>query len=165
MICFIPFLAHQTQSCNYHSNFNEFVDIAAPGVDILSSIPRIGLEPVGNISSIGTVGNATVVNVTGIKFEYARYINHPGVTGTLVDCGLGREVCPGPGPVGGGGGHICFIQRGYVSVAGTTRSLSCFCSSLAACSTCLLENHPLEKFPLLTRPSIVNEVVQSPPSL
>jgi subtilisin family serine protease len=95
------------------SNFNEHVDIAAPGVDILSTIPRIGLEPEGIITSNVydiAVGNVTMVNVTGIKMEYALYIKHPGVTGVLVDCGLGLEVCPGP--VGGGGGHVCFMQRG-----------------------------------------------------
>jgi hypothetical protein len=103
-----PILSHQ-----FHSNFNEYVDISAPGVEILSTIPRIGNEPLGVITSNeydNTVGNVNMINVTGIKIEYSRYVNHPGVSGVLVDCGLGLEVCPGP--VGGGARHICFIQRG-----------------------------------------------------
>jgi subtilisin family serine protease len=80
------------------SQYNSGVDITAPGVGILSTVP-LGSGSVGAVS----FGNFA------INGEYLRYSVEPkadGVSGILVECpDLGRNTCPGAG------GHICLIKR------------------------------------------------------
>jgi serine protease len=104
------------------SNFNKHVNISGPGVEIFSSISRIGNEPTGTIASA-----ATGIKLEGIHIEYSGFVGEPGVSGILMDCGMAKEECPAPRrrvqDNGSGGGvdlddgtrnHICFIQRGEI---------------------------------------------------
>jgi serine protease len=80
------------------SQSNSEVDIAAPGVDILSTVPL----------GSGTVGNVDLGDfaVSGKYLKYSVQPGTEGITGTLVECpDLGRSTCPGPGD------HICLIKR------------------------------------------------------
>ena len=111
-------MAAVDQSKNHaeFSTYNENVNISGPGVDIFSSIARIGNEPMGTITSA-----AADVMLDGIHVEYAGFVGEPGVSGILLDCGTAKEECPAPrrrvqdGGAGVGDktqNHICFIQRG-----------------------------------------------------
>jgi serine protease len=79
------------------SQYNSQVDLAAPGVDVLSTVP------------MGTGGLTTLTLNGGTSFttEIMTRSSSPagGVSGPLVDCGLGTSKCPG------GSGHICLIER------------------------------------------------------
>jgi serine protease len=80
------------------SQYNSEVDITAPGVDILSTVP-LGSESVANVD-FGDIA------VSGNYLRYSALPGAEGITGTLVECpDLGRDTCPGPG------GHICLIKR------------------------------------------------------
>lgn len=79
------------------SQYNNGVDIAAPGVDILSTQPL-------NFSGALFLSAANV-SAPGLYFDNSIEI-HESINGTLLLCpGYGREVCPGSG------GHICLIER------------------------------------------------------
>ncbi len=80
------------------SQQNSAVEIAAPGVGILSTVPT------------GT-GLDTAFTVNGAEYAAAAMDESPAgnATGTLVNCGLGTSACPG------GGGQVCLIQRGTIT--------------------------------------------------
>lgn len=78
------------------SQYNSGVDIAAPGVDILSTFsPSLGQALFLSSSEVGAIG------------QYMTFSSTPTVlSGILVHCPeFGVDVCPGPG------GHICLIER------------------------------------------------------
>ena len=78
------------------SNYNDKVDIVAPGDDIFSAVQPGYDEFVALLSTSGGAGAyGAFMHGTAAK----------GASGTLVDCGIGDSVCPGEG------GHICLIQR------------------------------------------------------
>lgn len=77
------------------SNYNNAVDIAAPGVDILSTYPL-------NLGGVLLLNSASA-SVLG---DYFTYSTLTAVSGTLIDCpNYGLSKCPGPGR------HICLIER------------------------------------------------------
>jgi serine protease len=77
------------------SQYNTGVDIAAPGVNILSASP-LGTGGVTLLSS-------STVAVVG---DYMKYAVKANVSGVLFDCpNYGISACPGPGK------HICLIKR------------------------------------------------------
>ena len=82
------------------SQQNDQVELAAPGVAVLSSVP------------VGT-GSEVTVNVGGTAYEGQGMEGSPqgSSIGTLVDCGTAESTCPG------GGGQVCLIQRGNISFA------------------------------------------------
>ena len=82
------------------SQRNSEVDIAAPGVGVKSTVPR-------GFGSEASVSGATGTFV-GLGMEGSP---NGSATGTLIDCGLGVEVCAA------GGDAICLIQRGDISFA------------------------------------------------
>ena len=82
------------------SQKNSEVDIAAPGVAVLSTVPR----GAGYEASVAAPGGA--YEATGMDGS-----PNGTATGTLVDCGLGTSACAASG------GAICLIQRGDVSFA------------------------------------------------
>ena len=84
------------------SNAGKNIDVSAPGVTVLSSVPR-GL---GSEASVTTTSDFIAYG-----FEYAGKTN--GTTGTLVDCGLG-QAGEFPAAVAG---NIALIQRGTISFA------------------------------------------------
>jgi serine protease len=81
------------------SNYNEHVDMAAVGVDVVSAyaLPSGGTQT-DIVYNAGTF--------SGIQMIYSKYVSGDGVTGTLVNCELGSGTCPGSG------GHVCLIERG-----------------------------------------------------
>jgi serine protease len=80
------------------SQSNSEVNIAAPGVGILSTVP-LGSGSVANVD-LGDIA------VSGEYMQYSVLPLTQGITGTLVECpDLGKFTCPGPG------GHICLIKR------------------------------------------------------
>lgn len=77
------------------SQYNSYVDLSAPGVDILSTYPM-------NLGGVVFMSTSTVA-ATG---AYLKYSIQRDVTGTLVNCpNFGQAKCPGPGT------HLCLIQR------------------------------------------------------
>jgi len=82
------------------SQKNSEVDIAAPGVAVLSTVPR----GAGYEASVAALGGA---------YEATGMDGSPNgvVTGTLIDCGIGDATCAASG------GAICLIQRGEISFA------------------------------------------------
>jgi len=83
------------------STFNSYVDIAAPGVAVLSTFP------------LGLGGVATVTGddfgVSGGAMQYSVLPDDEGITGVLVECpNLGQDECP---PAPSGEPHICVIER------------------------------------------------------
>ncbi|NEZ03121.1 S8 family serine peptidase [Wenzhouxiangella sp. XN201] len=82
------------------SQKNAAVELAAPGVGVLSTVP------------MGMGFNVSVTdNSDGAGFEAAAMQGTTTGTasGALVDCGLGESTCPG------GGGQVCLIERGNIS--------------------------------------------------
>jgi serine protease len=80
------------------SQSNSEVNIAAPGVDILSTVP-LGSGSVGNVD----LGDFAV---SGKYLKFSVLPGTGGITGTVVECpDLGKTTCPGPG------GHVCLIKR------------------------------------------------------
>lgn len=75
------------------------MDLAAPGDEIFSTV-QPGVEDYVALVATGGTTRAYGSFMDGGGME--------GASGTLVDCGIGDEVCPGSG------GHICLIQRGTV---------------------------------------------------
>jgi serine protease len=90
------------------SQYNSQVEIAAPGVGVLSTVP------------MGT-GTATTVTVTGLSPapEAEAMDGSPRLsrTGALVDCGIADKVCSDAS-----GGKVCLIQRGTVSFSDKVRN-------------------------------------------
>ena len=82
------------------SQKNSEVDIAAPGVAVLSTVPR----GAGYEASVAAPGGA--YEATGMEGS-----PNGTATGTLVNCGLGDSPCAASG------GAICLIQRGDISFA------------------------------------------------
>lgn len=79
------------------SQFNSGVDIAAPGVDILSTLPQ-------NMSNAIFLSSDSVLT-TGLYFTNSAPYTEP-VSGPLTLCpNFGNETCPGSG------GHVCLIER------------------------------------------------------
>jgi subtilisin family serine protease len=76
------------------------VELAAPGVSVLSSVPT------------GS-GNSTAVDVAGNGYDSSAMDGSPFGTGagTLIDCGLGTSTCTGAN------GNVCLIQRGDIAFA------------------------------------------------
>jgi subtilisin family serine protease len=85
------------------SNTGRGLDLVAPGVSVLSSVP----DGTGSEADV-TVGR-TVYSASGMEFAGTT----SGVSGTLVDCGLGMAgQCPGSVS-----GNIALIQRGSITFA------------------------------------------------
>jgi len=103
------------------STFNDAVDIAAPGAEILSTVPK-GLGSVATVfvlngDAAGTDGvpdnggdeEEEIGAILGGILKDAPSPPLEGLAGVLVECpDLGKEKCPGDG------GHLCLIER-YVS--------------------------------------------------
>ena len=91
---------------NVHASFSNRgrnIEVVAPGVSFLSSVPP------GQGSEAGVETTTTAHTAFGI--EFARKTN--GTTGTLVDCRLGQAGgCPNTVS-----GNIALIQRGTISFA------------------------------------------------
>jgi subtilisin family serine protease len=86
------------------SNRGTNIDVVAPGVSVLSSVPR----GQGSESSVSTSLNP---NLPAFGMEFAAKTS--GTTGTLIDCKLG-QVGEFPASVAG---NIALIQRGTISFA------------------------------------------------
>lgn len=82
-----------------NSGANSFVDLAAPGVNILSTIPRFSTITISTPNAASKYTAEILLNTPVLK---------TGLKGKLVSCGLGTEVCTN---VTGG---ICLIQRGLI---------------------------------------------------
>jgi serine protease len=80
------------------SQFNDDVELAAPGVGVLSTVPR-GTAEVASF----TVGDDSIA-ATGMDGSPLL-----SAAGALVDCGLGTSACVGAE------GAVCLIERGEVS--------------------------------------------------
>jgi len=82
------------------SQQNSAVELAAPGVNVLSTVP------------VGT-GTESTVDVSGTGYDSNAMEDSPIASGTgaLVDCGLGDSVCTGAA------GAVCLIQRGTITFA------------------------------------------------
>jgi serine protease len=82
------------------SQKNDAVELAAPGVGVLSTVP------------MGT-GQATALTVGGSGYPAIAMDGSPFTSGegNLVDCGLGTSTCPGAT------GKVCLIERGEISFA------------------------------------------------
>jgi subtilisin family serine protease len=89
------------------SNRGTGIDVTAPGVTVLSSVP------------MGTGHEAEVTNgtfsQTAFGMEFAG--NSTGVTGTLVNCGIGN---PGECATGGATNFVALVQRGTLDFATKT---------------------------------------------
>lgn len=86
------------------SDYNDMVDIAAPGVDILSAIPEK--------SGAGKITPTIIVKDINIIADIMAFsmIPNEGTAGPVIDCGSGVDkACPGAG------GHVCLIERGDVT--------------------------------------------------
>jgi serine protease len=91
------------------SQRNDQVDIVAPGVDVLSTVPMgtgtaLGSLDVSGDSYIGTPMKGSPIGI---------------VSGTLVDCGIGRIDCIAAR------GKICLIQRGGSGLYFPDKVLAC----------------------------------------
>jgi subtilisin family serine protease len=86
------------------SNFGPQVAIAGPGVSVLSTV----MLGTGTVASVSTSGGATFTanTLTGSPFGT--------LTGTFVDCGLGKTASDFPASVNG---NIALIKRGDVTFA------------------------------------------------
>lgn len=85
------------------SNRGTNIDVTAPGVMVLSSVPK----------GTGSEASATA-GTTYRAFGLAFGNKSNGVTSTIVDCGLGN---PGDCQTGGATGFVALIQRGTISFA------------------------------------------------
>jgi len=86
------------------SNYGNNLDIVAPGVNVLSSVP------------IGTGSEAEVIvaSISYLAFGMEFAGNNEGIIGTVVDCGTGNELSDFPAGVSG---NIALMQRGDESFA------------------------------------------------
>jgi subtilisin family serine protease len=92
------------------SQYNENVDIAAPGSTILSTVP---LSKTNALTLYGK-NNRTYDGAVMI----GSVIPQEGLEGSLVVCdNYGLDECDGPG------GHVCLIERGWASFE--TKAKSC----------------------------------------
>ena len=88
------------------SQYNSDVEIAAPGVAVLSTVPRgAGSEATATVNALNYVAE-------GLDGSPQKSGN-----GALVDCGLGGTMCAGAT------GKVCLIQRGTYDFS--TKVLSC----------------------------------------
>lgn len=82
------------------SQYNDMVDFAAPGVDILSTLP-LGQ---GSLAYFEVDGSSLTIQAKLLQYS----VDTPdgGTRGTLTFCpNLGKDPCPGDG------GHVCVIER------------------------------------------------------
>jgi subtilisin family serine protease len=89
---------------NNHASFSNTgrgLDISAPGVGVLSSVPT-GQGRDSFVTAGGT-------EYTGIGMEFAGTTATTGITATLFDCGYGQDASAFPSGVSG---NIALIQRG-----------------------------------------------------
>ena len=86
------------------SNTGKNIDVSAPGVLVLSSVPS------GTGHEASVTNNATETTAFGMEFAGASN----GTTGNLVHCGIGN---PGECQTGGQNGFVALIQRGTLSFA------------------------------------------------
>jgi len=85
------------------SNKGSAIDVVAPGVGVLSSVPR------GQGSESSVTNGTTSYSSFGMEFAGKT----TGITGNLVDCGLGQaNECPATVS-----GNIALIQRGTIDFA------------------------------------------------
>ena len=88
------------------SQANADVEIAAPGVGVLSTVPRgTGAEAIARVGTTDYAADA----LDGSPQKSG--------TGALIDCGLGGTTCAGAG------GKVCLIERGTYDFS--TKVLSC----------------------------------------
>ena len=92
------------------SQINSKVEIAAPGVSVLSTVPTGSMMDVTLLSGLGTTAVVPMDNFP---------IPGAPVTGDLVDCGLALT----PGDCGDATDKICLIERGGETFA--TKAVSC----------------------------------------
>jgi subtilisin family serine protease len=92
------------------SNFNDMIDLSAPGAGVLSTVPM------GN-GSIAVFSNGEDIRI-GSFLEYSVPLaSNQTTTGSIVHCpNLGFDICPGPG------GHFCLIKRGTTSFASKAKN-------------------------------------------
>lgn len=90
----------ETKTIASFSQQTDQVEIAAPGVGVVSSVPT------------GT-GLSTTFTANGTGYESAAMEGAPQgtVTSSLADCGIGDSACVGAS------GQICLIERGVISFA------------------------------------------------
>ncbi|RUO63799.1 PA domain-containing protein [Pseudidiomarina planktonica] len=114
------------------------VELAGPGVSVLSSVPR------------GT-GERTELTVSGIAYNALAMDGTPkaSATGNVVDCGLGEQTCTGAT------GAVCLIERGNISFAEKVQA----CEAGGGVGAVIYNN---EAGPLL---GTMGEVVTSIPSV
>ncbi len=80
------------------SQYNSQVELSAPGVGVLSTVP------------MGTGQKVSLTTAAGGYVAFAMEGSpQASVTGSLVDCGIGDSVCSSAA------GQICLIQRGSIS--------------------------------------------------
>ena len=93
-----------TKTAADFSNFGPEVAVAAPGVDVLSSVP------------VGTGVIASVATSAGTTFNGSALSGSPfgTLSGAFVDCGLGKVASDFPASVNG---KIALIKRGDVTFA------------------------------------------------
>ena len=87
----------------YFSNYGDYVDIAAMGVQVLSTRHRWDETPKTTIELVGS--DTSPVVFEGNLMIYSKYIGIVGIDGELRNCGKGNATCPGEG------GHICYIAE------------------------------------------------------
>lgn len=95
----------ETKKVADFSQKNPAVELSAPGVSVLSSVP----------SGSGLYAGLSV-SLVDYKNAPVKGSEQGEVTGPLVDCGLGQSAC-------GQAGDICLIQRGEISFA--DKALNC----------------------------------------
>lgn len=87
------------------SQANNQVELSAPGVGVLSTVPlNTGLE-----AGVTDFETSALGNVEALAMEFSV---EGTVSGSLVDCGLGAAPCP---PASAG--NICLIERGNTTFA------------------------------------------------
>jgi subtilisin family serine protease len=82
------------------SNQGHGLDLSAPGVDVLSSYP----DGTGRNASVEAAGT-----LSALAMEFAGTTHPAGVSGALVDCGLGTAPCTAAA------GRVALIQRGSIT--------------------------------------------------
>ncbi|TRW48533.1 S8 family serine peptidase [Aliidiomarina halalkaliphila] len=82
------------------SQYNNEVEIAAPGVDVMSTVPR-GMGQL-SLFSAGS-GTYSAIAMDGSPEGEG--------SGALIDCGLGTSTCQGAQ------GNVCLMERGQISFA------------------------------------------------
>jgi subtilisin family serine protease len=85
------------------SNGGKEIDVVAPGVSVLSSVPL-------NQGSEASVSTTSTYSAFGM--EFAGQTSGSGLSKTIVNCGLGKA-----GEFSGVAGNIALIQRGDISFA------------------------------------------------